>query len=414
MFVYRLKKMNPSVKGKPGSEYRLLTVALMLGNKFLDDNTYTNKTWGEVSGITVNEIHVMEVEFLSNMRYTLYASKGEWQCWLQKLRRFAEYFDTASRVADELRVISNRASISAIPPQVTQTAPSGAYPTSIKPMNNRMAYPLAMPTYPTQIPSASIPRMPDIDLKPGSRKRSFEDSIDERPTKRMSRTFGINPLSDAISPVPPLGSATSIYSDQSTPRTISGYVENSMPRGISYLDQTARFPLPAMTNQQILPQLPTYPQIPQMHMARSMASVYHPPPNLLSLELLKPQPHTQSQGPLSLRMPPMLDPAQTMSSSASRNNSPSAGCVTPTGEHLSPMIYGHYRSSPYKPVRTVNSLLAPPPPTSLGNPANGIGSSGLQYRPLGKQLGQSRIGVVPHISQTYSQYAWPIQNVQGY
>lgn len=33
LFIYRLKKQNPSVKGKLGSEYRLLTVALMLGNK---------------------------------------------------------------------------------------------------------------------------------------------------------------------------------------------------------------------------------------------------------------------------------------------------------------------------------------------------------------------------------------------
>ena len=33
MFIYRLKSMNPSVKGKVGSEFRLLTVALMLGNK---------------------------------------------------------------------------------------------------------------------------------------------------------------------------------------------------------------------------------------------------------------------------------------------------------------------------------------------------------------------------------------------
>jgi len=33
LFIYRLKKINPTVKGKPGSEYRLLTVALMLGNK---------------------------------------------------------------------------------------------------------------------------------------------------------------------------------------------------------------------------------------------------------------------------------------------------------------------------------------------------------------------------------------------
>ena len=33
MFIHRLKKYNPGVKGKLGSEYRLFTVALMLGNK---------------------------------------------------------------------------------------------------------------------------------------------------------------------------------------------------------------------------------------------------------------------------------------------------------------------------------------------------------------------------------------------
>jgi hypothetical protein len=33
MFIYRLKFANPTVKGQPGSEYRLLTIALMLGNK---------------------------------------------------------------------------------------------------------------------------------------------------------------------------------------------------------------------------------------------------------------------------------------------------------------------------------------------------------------------------------------------
>ena len=410
--------MNPSVKGKAGSEYRLLTVALMLGNKFLDDNTYTNKTWGEVSGITVNEIHVMEVEFLSNMRYTLYASKGEWQSWLQKLRRFAEYFDTASRAADELRILSNRSSTSSIPLQVMHAAPVGIYTApSIKPLNSRTPYPLAMPSYPAQIPQpAPISRMPDIDLMPGSRKRSFDDSMDERPSKRISRSFGINPLMDNFSPISSLGSASSIYSEIPTPRTVTGYVDNSMiPRGnASYPDHTARLPLPAMNNQQMLPQLPIYPQIPQMHMSRAMNSVYPPPTHLPSLDLLKPQPHTQSQGPSTLRMPPMIDPGQTMSTSASRNNSPLASGMTPTGELLSPMIYGHYRSSPYKPVRTVNSLLAPPPPTSLGNPANGIGSAGLQYRPIGKQLGQSRVGVVPHISQTYPQYPWPIQNVQGY
>ncbi|KAI4826321.1 hypothetical protein E4T45_10347, partial [Aureobasidium sp. EXF-8846] len=102
LFVYRLKTLNPSVKGKPGSEYRLLTVALMLGNKFLDDNTYTNKTWAEVSGISVAEVHIMEVEFLSNMKYALFTSAEEWSQWQNRLGRFASFFDRASRPMPQL------------------------------------------------------------------------------------------------------------------------------------------------------------------------------------------------------------------------------------------------------------------------------------------------------------------------
>lgn len=33
LFIYRMKKFNSGVKGKKGSECRLLTIALMLGNK---------------------------------------------------------------------------------------------------------------------------------------------------------------------------------------------------------------------------------------------------------------------------------------------------------------------------------------------------------------------------------------------
>jgi hypothetical protein len=40
LFIYRLKMLNPTVWGRPGSEYRLLTVALMLGNKCKSCSSY--------------------------------------------------------------------------------------------------------------------------------------------------------------------------------------------------------------------------------------------------------------------------------------------------------------------------------------------------------------------------------------
>jgi hypothetical protein len=58
---------------------------------FHDDNTYTNKTWAEVSGISVQEVHIMEVEFLSNMRYSLMVYPHQMQAWLKQVEDLQEY-----------------------------------------------------------------------------------------------------------------------------------------------------------------------------------------------------------------------------------------------------------------------------------------------------------------------------------
>ncbi|KAI6137202.1 hypothetical protein F5141DRAFT_1193542 [Pisolithus sp. B1] len=68
-FMHKLlettQERNRFTNGLPGSEFRIAVAALMMANKFLDDNTYTNKTWSEVSGIDLSEIHKMEREFLT-------------------------------------------------------------------------------------------------------------------------------------------------------------------------------------------------------------------------------------------------------------------------------------------------------------------------------------------------------------
>ena len=47
-----------------GHVYRMLTIALLLGSKFLDDNTFQNRSWSEVSNLPVSELNVLEVEWL--------------------------------------------------------------------------------------------------------------------------------------------------------------------------------------------------------------------------------------------------------------------------------------------------------------------------------------------------------------
>ncbi|KAF4313066.1 cyclin pho80-like protein [Botryosphaeria dothidea] len=208
LFIYRLKTINPGVKGKPGSEYRLLTVALMLGNKFLDDNTYTNKTWADVSGISVQEVHIMEVEFLSNMKYNLFTSAEEWNEWHNTLGKFGTFFERASRApldtpsrtlgppTPTLQVPPNLPS----PPHSTQASPP--FVNGHSPNHNSYS---ATPTLLPQISSTAVSPigpLPELNLRPGSRKRSYDDQVQEPAPKRPLRNFAPMESQPAYTSIP--------------------------------------------------------------------------------------------------------------------------------------------------------------------------------------------------------------------
>ncbi|KAI8099582.1 uncharacterized protein BX664DRAFT_321651 [Halteromyces radiatus] len=80
-YIANLLESNPSIEGAEGSEYRLFIVALMLANKFLDDNTFTNKTWSEVSGMKVQDLNIMEAEFLEALEYNLFVREHDYMNW---------------------------------------------------------------------------------------------------------------------------------------------------------------------------------------------------------------------------------------------------------------------------------------------------------------------------------------------
>ncbi|KAG6873269.1 hypothetical protein C0995_001043 [Termitomyces sp. Mi166 len=85
-YIYRLKDRNRFTPAQPGSEFRIAVAGLMMANKFLDDNTYTNKTWSEVSGIDLAEINRMEKEFLMGVDFNLYVDKSTYESWLNLLK----------------------------------------------------------------------------------------------------------------------------------------------------------------------------------------------------------------------------------------------------------------------------------------------------------------------------------------
>lgn len=75
-----------------GQMWRLLTVGLLLGSKFLDDNTFQNKSWSEVSGIAVAELNKMEHAWLEDIDWKLYVdldNSSAYQAWLANWKQWA-------------------------------------------------------------------------------------------------------------------------------------------------------------------------------------------------------------------------------------------------------------------------------------------------------------------------------------
>jgi len=75
------------LSGQPRNDtdlYRLLTISLVLGSKFLDDNTFINRSWSEVSGIQVATLNQLETEWLVAIEFKLHRDPSEqqgWQSW---------------------------------------------------------------------------------------------------------------------------------------------------------------------------------------------------------------------------------------------------------------------------------------------------------------------------------------------
>ncbi|KAI7896547.1 cyclin-domain-containing protein [Mucor mucedo] len=100
-YIYRLRFAYPSIRGSMGSEVRLFTTALILANKFLDDNTFTNKTWSEVSSVPLHELNIMEMEFLSALQYRtcvhhvqFFSWTSQCQHWMSQLTARALFIST--------------------------------------------------------------------------------------------------------------------------------------------------------------------------------------------------------------------------------------------------------------------------------------------------------------------------------
>lgn len=307
----------------------------------------------------------MEVEFLSNMRYSLLASASEWDEWQKKLSRFGAYCEQASRI-----------------PTLTQ-ASSPALPNPYGMANSpytTVQSPWASTNNPSALPSPISGMTEHAGLK-----RSYTGNVDEPPPKRLSRANSSSTMSYTSVPAAPRRDGP-------------------------------RLPVPNLVIATSQPSMHNYPPappvLPPLH-GRAMATIYpstpthaHAPPR----PLLTPTGPSNAHGPLSAgpysahgtptrrQSPHALHDLMSFTSSPMSSTFPGHG----SGQ-VSPSYYLQ-RSSPYRPVRHVNTLLYPPPSASLHDYSTNVQQ--MHYQPLGRR-DVFRTGVVPEfVPHPYQQ--WPI------
>ncbi|KAK4223904.1 hypothetical protein QBC38DRAFT_372163 [Podospora fimiseda] len=432
LYIYRLKHRMSTARALVGSEYRLLTVAMMLGNKFLDDNTYTNKTWADVTTLGVADIHMMEVEFLSNVRYNLLVSADEWQEWLLKLSNIREYMTLAQRTPSPTPsplLIPSPAhrsferSFAASPlPSPLDTHPAYSQQQILsRPSPTLGPFPGAngVNGWPSPSPAPRNAVSP-LSLQPQhqlSRKRSIsEDEATEPPAKRPHRIVSEQQqqqqqANNALSRMANVVSA-------STMPTVPNLTLNTAQASVIGTTQPYAQSVyaPAQASPLSLP--------PLVSGVRAMSTVYptttgYAPqqsvpatcgPSMISTpQTVTP---TTSFPPISYGTPTRrLSPQHSLASNATyAASSPLAdaygqhagtpGIRTPISH--SPSIYLQHRNSPYRPVRGVNTLLIPPPAALLQQYhfPNALTPSHLHYQPLGRR-NEYRTGIVPEYTMPH-------------
>ena len=114
-----------------GQLYRLLTTALMLGSKFLDDNTFQNRSWSDVSNISVGELNSLELDWLIAIEWDMHIDPSDPQgltAWLNQWKRWQA--KKIERTLDSLKLTPLDTNIQRMRSVNKQLPPTPLYPPS--------------------------------------------------------------------------------------------------------------------------------------------------------------------------------------------------------------------------------------------------------------------------------------------
>lgn len=90
IFLDRLMVNNAHVQITPLTVHKLCLCALMIAVKFNTDGNYENTFWAGIGGVRIEELNLLELEFLFLMKFSLVVDRDEFTKWEVELNQKAE------------------------------------------------------------------------------------------------------------------------------------------------------------------------------------------------------------------------------------------------------------------------------------------------------------------------------------
>ncbi|ORX91723.1 hypothetical protein K493DRAFT_198971, partial [Basidiobolus meristosporus CBS 931.73] len=80
-YVQRIKEHAAVLEKEQDFEFNLFLAAVVLAHKSLEDCTYANRTWCQLSGLSLNILNQWEKRLLSMIKYNTHVSAEEFFQW---------------------------------------------------------------------------------------------------------------------------------------------------------------------------------------------------------------------------------------------------------------------------------------------------------------------------------------------
>jgi hypothetical protein len=103
VYILRYIKNSNGILGM--NTYELFTIGLMLGRKYVADETYSTIAWSKLSGYSIYKINMMERHFLWVIGYDLHITECFYEYIKANLKKSNDYIDImkAAKILQKLK-----------------------------------------------------------------------------------------------------------------------------------------------------------------------------------------------------------------------------------------------------------------------------------------------------------------------